>query len=380
METRAARFNVENISVRAKAPAGAAPRAVLGELSNFPNKERPVEKAQVKLTKAPVPVVHPPRVEKRPGVHPPAPAVTLQPDVSMKEEDLCQAFSDVLFPVEDIDDGDADMPQLCSEYVKDIYIYLCNLELQQAVRPSYMAGYEINERMRAVLIDWLVQVHSRFQLLPETLYMTVAVIDRFLQVQPVSRRKLQLVGVTAMLVASKYEEMYAPEVGDFVYITDNAFTKAQVREMEMLILRTLHFELGRPLPLHFLRRASKAGNADAEKHTLGKYLMELSLLDYDMIHYHPSELAAAASCLSQLVLDGQKWSQTQQHYTTYEESHLRPIMQHLAKNVVKVNEGLSKHMAVKNKYASSKLMRISQLSQLKSKVIKDLAAPLLTAA
>ena len=81
-----------------------------------------------------------------------------------------------------------------------------------------------------------------------------------LQVQPVSRRKLQLVGVTAMLVACKYEEMYAPEVGDFAYITDNAFTKAQILEMEQLVLRTLNFELGRPLPLHFLRRASKVAN------------------------------------------------------------------------------------------------------------------------
>lgn len=162
------------------------------------------------------------------------------------------------------------------------------LQAQQAIRPRYMEGYEINERMRALLIDWLIQVHSRFQLLQETLYMTVAILDRFLQVnliliivvcnmylcadrktvlftqaQPVSRRKLQLVGVTAMLLASKYEEMYVPEVGDFAYITDNAFTKPQIREMEMLVLRELNFELGRPLPLHFLRRASKAGNVRA---------------------------------------------------------------------------------------------------------------------
>lgn len=81
------------------------------------------------------------------------------------------------------------------------------------------------------------------------------------QVQPVTRKKLQLVGVTAMLVACKYEEMYVPLVGDFAYIADDAFTKAQIREMEMLILSELNFELGRPLPLHFLRRASKAGNA-----------------------------------------------------------------------------------------------------------------------
>lgn len=81
-----------------------------------------------------------------------------------------------------------------------------------------------------------------------------------LQVQPVSRRKLQLVGVTAMLVACKYEEMYAPEVGDFAYITDNAFSKSQILEMERVVLKSLKFQLGRPLPLHFLRRASKVAN------------------------------------------------------------------------------------------------------------------------
>lgn len=156
-----------------------------------------------------------------------------------------------------------------------------HLQAQQPIKPRYMDGYEINERMRALLVDWLIQVHLRFQLLQETLYMTVAILDRFLQVtpdvlsillflpdvnvlvlqvQPASRRNLQLVGVTAMLLASKYEEMYVPEIGDFAYITDDAFTKFQIREMEMLILRVLNFELGRPLPLHFLRRASKAGN------------------------------------------------------------------------------------------------------------------------
>ncbi|RXM94885.1 G2/mitotic-specific cyclin-B2 [Acipenser ruthenus] len=249
--------------------------------------------------------------------------------------------------------------------------------VQQSIRARYLEGQEINDRMRAILVDWLIQVHSRFQLLQETLYMTIAVLDRFLQVQPVSRKKLQLVGVTAMLVASKYEEMYAPEIGDFVYITDNAFSKSQIREMEMLILKELNFELGRPLPLHFLRRASKAGCADAEKHTLAKYLMELTLVDYDLLHRHPSEIAAAALCLSQNLLDGSKWSMAQQCYTGYSEDDLKSIMQHMAKNVVKVNEGLTKHTAIKNKYASSKLMRISAISQLKSPALKALAAPLL---
>ncbi|XP_074822356.1 G2/mitotic-specific cyclin-B2 isoform X2 [Natator depressus] len=250
-------------------------------------------------------------------------------------------------------------------------------KLQQSVRPHYLNGKEINGRMRAILVDWLVQVHSRFQLLQETLYMCVAIMDRFLQIHPVSRKKLQLAGVTALLLASKYEEIFSPDIADFVYITDNAYSSSQIREMEMMILKELNFDLGRPLPLHFLRRASKAGEADAEQHTLAKYLMELTLIDYDMIHHHPSEIAAAALCLSQKVLGQGKWGVKQQHYTGYAEDNLMLIMQHMAKNVVRVNENLTKYTAIRNKYASSKLMRISTIPQLNSKTIKDLASSLL---
>ena len=136
---------------------------------------------------------------------------------------------------------------------------------------------EINEKMRAILIDWLIQVHLRFGLLAETLYLTVTIIDRYLsvrtfavreaflfnplllQVHTVKKSDLQLVGVTAMLIASKYEEMYAPEVRDFVYITDNTYSSERIRKMEIEMLRELDYMFGNPLCLHFLRRNSKAG-------------------------------------------------------------------------------------------------------------------------
>ncbi|XP_033973300.1 G2/mitotic-specific cyclin-B2-like isoform X2 [Trematomus bernacchii] len=390
---------MSSVEVRAVLPPGEKPmkivglrRAALGEITNFKaaavntKKTGPAKasfKPSVKASIAPraLAVVLP----MAPAPADPLPTVSEESaDVSMKEaeeeeEELCQAFSDALLMVQDVDvdEEDGDLPQLCSEYVKDIYSYLHVLEVEQAVRPNYMQHYEITEHMRAVLVNWLVQVHSRFQLLQETLYLTVAVLDRFLQVQPVSRRKLQLVGVTAMMVACKYEEMYAPEVGDFAYITDSAFTKAQILVMEQLILRTLNFELGRPLPLHFLRRASKVSNSDVERHTLAKYLMELTLLDYHMVHYRPSEIAAASLALSQLLLIALPWSPQQQHYTTYDAAHLKPIMQHIAKNIVMVNEGKTKFQAVKNKYSSSKLM-ISLIPQLNSSIIKTMAAALLS--
>lgn len=86
--------------------------------------------------------------------------------------------------------------------------------------------------MRAILVDWIIEVHLKFKLMPETLFITVSLIDRFLERVQIKRHNLQLVGVTAMLIASKYEEIYAPEVNDFVYITDNAYTKQQIFEME----------------------------------------------------------------------------------------------------------------------------------------------------
>ncbi|XP_029904376.1 G2/mitotic-specific cyclin-B2 isoform X2 [Myripristis murdjan] len=388
VELQAARVGAENPLQMGKATEPAARRAALGELTNFRGPAGNTQKAEKDAApakpalnqRAKRAVAQPARRKaSAPAAEEPLPALAEEPaDVSMTEEqELCQAFSETLLTVEDVDENDGDMPQLCSEYVKDIYAYLRVLEVQQAVRPRYMQGYEITERMRALLIDWLIQVHSRFQLLQETLYLTVAILDRFLQVQPVSRRKLQLVGVTAMLLASKYEEMYSPEVADFAYITDNAFTKSQILEMEQVMLRCLKFDLGRPLPLHFLRRASKVADSDAQRHTLAKYLMELTLLDYDMVHYRPSEIAAASLCLAQLLLEQLPWSLTQQHYSTYDEAHLKPIVQHIAKNVVTINEGKTKFQAVKNKYSSSKLMKISLIPQLKSAVLKTMAAPLL---
>ncbi|XP_027137696.1 G2/mitotic-specific cyclin-B2-like isoform X1 [Larimichthys crocea] len=383
VEARAAQLPAaENPLKMVKSTAAGLRRAALGEITNCagagqrPGRGKASSKPSCVQKSKPAAVLPAVRVQAAADRLPPVSEESA--DVSMKDEDeLCQAFSEALLTVQDVDEDDADLPQLCSQYVKDIYSYLHVLEVQQAVRANYMQGYEITERMRALLIDWLVQVHSRFQLLQETLYLTVAVLDRFLQVQPVSRRKLQLVGVTAMLVACKYEEMYAPEVGDFAYITDNAFTKSQILEMEQVVLRTLNFELGRPLPLHFLRRASKVASSDVERHTLAKYLMELTLLDYDMVHYRPSEVAAASLCLSQLLLDELPWSPTQQHYSTYDEAHLKPIMQHIAKNVVTANDAKSKFQAVKTKYSSSKLMKISLIPQLKSATIRNMAAALL---
>merc|ERR1712193_301685 len=208
--------------------------------------------------------------------------------------------------VADIDGGsDLENPQLCVEYASAIYSYLRRVEDGLSIREDFLQGCSVNGKMRAVLVDWLVEVHTQFKLLQETLYMTIYVIDKFLQSEgfTIRRDKLQLVGVTAMFIASKVEEISSPEINDFVYITDNAYTSAEIREMELRMLRTLGFNFSRPHPLHFLRRNSKAGDVDVLQHTVAKYLIEMCLLEYDMAHVPPSLLAAAALFLSLRLLE-----------------------------------------------------------------------------
>lgn len=131
--------------------------------------------------------------------------------------------------VDDIDARDQNDPLCVTSYVNDMYDYFRIKETITSVRPLYMeTQVHINEKMRSILVDWLIEVHLKFKLVPETLYLTVNLIDRYLERAEVSRAKLQLVGVASLLVASKYEEIYPPELRDLVYICDRAYTRQDV--------------------------------------------------------------------------------------------------------------------------------------------------------
>jgi cyclin B len=135
-------------------------------------------------------------------------------------------------PADNIDERDADDPLCATSYVQDMYHHFRSKEASTSVRPVFMENQpHINERMRSILVDWLVEVHLKFKLVPETLYLTVNLIDRYLERCEVSRPKLQLVGVTSLLIASKYEEIYPPELRDLVYICDRAYTRSEVSNL-----------------------------------------------------------------------------------------------------------------------------------------------------
>jgi|Transcript_23189 cyclin B len=102
---------------------------------------------------------------------------------------------------------------------------------------------DINENVRAILVDWIISVHAKFKLLPETLYLTINLIDRYFSLFNVNKAEVQLVGITALLISTKYEEIYPPTVKDFIYLTDNTFTRQQILNMEKNMLFHLQFDI-----------------------------------------------------------------------------------------------------------------------------------------
>ena len=151
-----------------------------------------------------------------------------------------------------IDSIDIKNPSYLGEYAVDIYNHLHQTESDFSAKAGYMVVQEnINEKMRSILIDWLVEVHHKFKLAEETLFLTVNIIDRYLEKTQITREKLQLLGVGSMLVACKYEEIYPPEIKDFVFITDSAYTAEEVIDMENKVLRCLEFNVTTPSAFRF---------------------------------------------------------------------------------------------------------------------------------
>lgn len=208
----------------------------------------------------------------------------------------------------DLDSEDLDDPLMVAEYVHEIFDYMKELEITTLPNPDYMENQgELEWKMRGILVDWLLEVHTRFRLLPETLFLAVNIIDRFLSTKVVQLDRLQLVGVTAMFIASKYEEVLSPHVQNFRHVADDGFTEAEILSAERFVLAALDYDLSYPNPMNFLRRISKADNYDIQTRTLGKYLLEIGCLDHRFIQYPPSHVAAAAMYLARLVLDRGEW-------------------------------------------------------------------------
>ncbi|KAJ5280988.1 hypothetical protein N7478_006360 [Penicillium angulare] len=261
---------------------------------------------------------------------------------------------------DNLDDEDLDDPLMAAEYVVEIFEYLQELEMVTLPNPQYIEHQpDLEWKMRGILVDWLIEVHTRFRLLPETLFLAVNIIDRFLSAEQVALDRLQLVGVTAMFIASKYEEVLSPHVANFSHVADETFSDKEILDAERHVLQILGYNMSFPNPMNFLRRISKADNYDIETRTLGKYLMEISLLDHRLMSFPQSQTAAAAMYLARLILNRGPWDATLAHYAGYTEEEIDPVFRLM---IDYLHRPVS-HEAFFKKYASKKFMKASLMTR-----------------
>jgi len=251
-------------------------------------------------------------------------------------------------------------PQYVSVYAKEIFENLKVDETKHQAKFGYFAQIqnEINERMRAILVDWLVEIHIKFRLLPETLYLTVNLMDRYLEKVPVTKQKLQLVGITALLIASKYQEIYPPELRDFVNAADKTYTRDEILEMEGDMLRTMNFTLTVPTSLTFLERFVRLANLDKKSTFYCHYIIELALCDYIMLKYSPSVIAWGAIQLTGKVFRNKVPSDILHKYAKQDENNAKLCCQELLLMLKGMER--SSLRASKKKFGSVQFMEVSR--------------------
>ena len=251
------------------------------------------------------------------------------------------------------------------EYLEEIYVNLLLEETQATTKPKF--GYmntqpEINEIMRAILIDWIIDVHLRFNLRQETLFMTIWLIDTYLSFAFVHRDKLQLLGITCLLISCKSHEIYYPQNDKLIEMTDNAYSKEEMLTMENEILKKLNFFIVCPNPIDFYNILSKMFNFEKKQYYLGNFFIESALVNYQILKYSSSVIAS--SC-TYLVMKYYRINGYQKLYNNFiiNEQFPEDVIKDAAKEIYVLVDNLSKSKfkSVKKKYSLTQFENISEI-------------------
>ena len=206
--------------------------------------------------------------------------------------------SEIIYKIEKINSNKKLTNIINIEYFDEIYTNLMldeknsNLKIE---KHYMMQQHDINQQMREILIDWLIEVHNSFHFKEKTLFQTIYIIDIYLSYKIIHRIKFQLLGVACLLIAVKENEIYYPRIDEFINITDNSYNKEELLNMELQVLQLLNFEILIPTAEEFYNILSKSFNFNKIQHHLGEYFLDSSLVDYNMLKYKPSTIGIACA-------------------------------------------------------------------------------------
>ncbi|XP_078001126.1 uncharacterized protein LOC144453670 [Glandiceps talaboti] len=275
-------------------------------------------------------------------------------------------------------------PNEFTEYCTKIHKYLKLHESKSCHGGDYLTASNnpCSNDNRSVLLDWLISVQCHLRLNDETLHLTVCMFDSFMSVSPISLEKLQLLGITCLLIAAKIEERYAPEIDMLCFLTDYTYSKKEVIRMEILVLKALKFDLFYPTCVNFYDLYVEAATEFVQNYNdkilienAAKYIMDLSICSPYVLNFPPSLRAAAALSLARkIVMKDEKsavWTTSMVHATGYTDSELLVCM-HIYATLL-TRSSCAKQQAAKVKYNSvSRYQAISSLPLANSLVVKRL--------
>ncbi|GJJ10520.1 hypothetical protein Clacol_004746 [Clathrus columnatus] len=258
---------------------------------------------------------------------------------------------------DDLDAEDHDDPYMVSEYVVDIFKYLSQCEEQTLPSSNYMYHQkELCWKHRGVLMDYLIGIHFRFKLTPETLYLMTNIIDRFLSVRVVSLSKLHLVGMASLFIASKFEDIMSPSVSNLALISNGEVKEDELLKAERYILKTLNWGVSLfPQPMNWLRRVSKADGYNQDVRAVAKYFLEIHVVERKLVGVKPSLLAAASIWLGRLILGVFGWTPNLAHYSGYSEKKIIPIANIMLSYCLRPE----KHENFVRKYSTKKYSKVA---------------------
>ncbi|XP_063617348.1 G2/mitotic-specific cyclin-B3 [Cydia splendana] len=264
-----------------------------------------------------------------------------------------------------------------SQYAMDIFNYLKNREQLFPVDDYLTRMKGITSWMRALLVDWMVEVQESFELNHETLYLAVKLVDLYLtrssvkqvEKEHLTKEELQLLGASALFIASKFDERIPPLVDDFLYICDGAYTLSQLLKMEMTILRTVDFDLGVPLSYRFLRRYARCARLSMPTLTLARFVLEQCLLDYALVQHSDSKMAAAALYIALRMKSLGHWTPTLEYYTGYTFQEILPIV--LEQNASLHKKPKSAISTVRNKYSHQIFFEVAKVPLLDDEALSS---------
>ena len=317
-------------------------RTVLGNVTNEIQSQDPKEKALLK----PVQALIPSKLSVNNDIRP---TIVILPSGNELRE-----FSDIFSDLE-----------YNHEYILDIYNNTAKLE-QRFVPTDYFSSlqHRVTDKMRTILIEWLVQIQEEFQLCHETLYKAVIMKDLYLSrtTDCIKMEEYQLVGACCLWIAAKYEEIYPPNLSNFSSLCDNIYSKRRFMQMERDIMRTLDFQLYMPVPYTLTRVLNKIVDGNMALLTLARYICELTLVNFDCCQFHSSRVATSCFYIA-LKMFQHDWSQKLQEFTGYSPISLKP-------EIVKLNEILhdsfqnKKKTQIRLKYIHPVFFKVAQKSPL----------------